>query len=272
MNQTNYYCEKCKKYYSSNQTLWAHNKKFHINEKFKCDYCDKIYSFNQSRWYHMKKCKLLHNEKMLKEAMLKDKIYKLEEEVDILNNKINEKSSDINMEKFASIILNKNALIEKLKNKMTSILDTNIDMDKINDYTKEDLFQKMKYQEQKIKCMEKLYLKKQERQYYPETNIVYIITTNEYKNNRIYIIGKTTNLTNRLSTYNKTAEHIVVYYKECNSVDDMDTVEIMVLKKLNKYREEINRDRFILPEDKDISFFTNIIEKSVEFINTIIII
>jgi hypothetical protein len=36
-------------------------------------------------------------------------------------------------------------------------------------------------------------------------------------------------------------------------------------KKLEKYRECANRDRFILPEDADISLFTNTVDSCVSF-------
>ena len=39
----------------------------------------------------------------------------------------------------------------------------------------------------------------------------------------------------------------------------------MVLNKLKEYKEVANRDRFVLPLEKDISFFTNIIEESIQF-------
>ena len=73
----------------------------------------------------------------------------------------------------------------------------------------------------------------------------------------------------RLSTYNKTIEHIVTYYKECKTEEDMNTVEIMVLNKLKNYREKANRDRFILPLENDISLFTNIIDQSINFISNL---
>lgn len=42
----------------------------------------------------------------------------------------------------------------------------------------------------------------------------------------------------------------------------------MVLNKLNIYREKANRDRFILPEERDISLFANIIDDCVRYILT----
>ncbi len=41
----------------------------------------------------------------------------------------------------------------------------------------------------------------------------------------------------------------------------------MVLTKLKKYKERANRDRFILPEDQDISLFTKVIDNSIAFFN-----
>ena len=41
------------------------------------------------------------------------------------------------------------------------------------------------------------------------------------KKDRVYILGKATNLTNRLSTYNKSDEHEVVYYQGCGDEETM---------------------------------------------------
>ena len=117
----------------------------------------------------------------------------------------------------------------------------------------------------KIQLLQDMYMKKQQRKDYPEKNVIYILTTEDNKKKRIYIIGKANKLKNRLSSYNKTAEHEVIYYKECKSEEDMNLAELMVLNKLKEYREKANRDRFILPQEKEISFFTNIIDNSINF-------
>jgi hypothetical protein len=123
----------------------------------------------------------------------------------------------------------------------------------------------IKQKEQEIQQLKDTFVKKQPRKDYP-MNVVYILTTPENKKNRCYIIGKAKVLKNRLSTYNKSAEHDVVYYKSCLTKENMDIVEKIVLDKLDKYKEKANRDRFILPTDKDLSFFTNIINKSANFL------
>ena len=129
----------------------------------------------------------------------------------------------------------------------------------------EDKNKEIKMKDNKIKLLEDLYIKKQQRKDYLERNVIYILTTEDNKKKRIYIIGKAQELKNRLSTYNKTAEHEVIYYKECKSIEIMNIIELMVIYKLQEYKEKANRDRFILPLEKDITFFSDIIDKSINF-------
>jgi hypothetical protein len=113
-------------------------------------------------------------------------------------------------------------------------------------------------QANRIKLLEIKTLKKIER-IESGKNVVYIITNEYLKRDRIYIVGKAIELSNRLSQYNKNAEHEVVYYRECNNAKQMSLIEEIILYKLDIYRERANRDRFILPYDNQISLFTNII-------------
>ena len=108
-------------------------------------------------------------------------------------------------------------------------------------------------------------LKKQSREHFPENNVIYIITNEDNKKNRIYIIGKAKDLADRLATYNKTTEHQVIYYKGCKTVADMNAIEKIVLAKLEKYKEKANRDRVVLPRENDISLFTSIIDQCIDF-------
>lgn len=103
-------------------------------------------------------------------------------------------------------------------------------------------------------------MKKHKRDNYPGKYVIYILTTEDHKKNRLYIIGKANELKNRIGSYNKTAEHEVIYYKSCNNEYE---IELMVL---NNYREKANRDRFILPVEKDINFIYNICIKIFLFI------
>jgi hypothetical protein len=125
----------------------------------------------------------------------------------------------------------------------------------------------LKEKENEIKLLRDMCMKKQKRINYPEKNVIYILTTEDHKKRRMYIIGKAEILKNRLGSYNKSVEHEVVYYKECKSKEHMNVVELMVLLKLDEYREKANRDRFILPIEKDISLFTSMIEQCIIFYN-----
>jgi hypothetical protein len=118
----------------------------------------------------------------------------------------------------------------------------------------------------RIQILEDTFVKKQKRKNYPD-NVIYIVTTPENKKNRIYIIGKASSFKNRLSTYNKTAEHEVIYYKQCKSEESLKTIENHVLNKLSKFREKANRDRFILPANMTIKFFTDVIDECVTFVD-----
>jgi hypothetical protein len=119
----------------------------------------------------------------------------------------------------------------------------------------------------KIQYLTKKYVKRQPRIDYKERNVVYILTTANMKKERRYVLGKAENLTNRLSVYNKSDEHEVIYYQECPDEEKMNIVETMVFNKLKEYREQANRERFILPKDKDIKYFKETIKKVIEFVN-----
>jgi hypothetical protein len=86
------------------------------------------------------------------------------------------------------------------------------------------------------------------------------------KKERRYILGKATNLTNRLSTYNKSDEHEVMYYEECPDAESMAIVETLVFQNLKKYREQANRERFILPKEENIDFFRDVVKNAIEFV------
>ena len=157
-----------------------------------------------------------------------------------------------------NFILEISKWIYKLLN--NSILDIKVKSLKTKDST-------IKSKEERIKLLEDTYLKRHDRVKYTGNNVIYLITNEYNKSNRNYIIGKAIDLTNRLTSYNKSTEHEVIYYKSCKDEATMHIIETMVLNKLDMYKEVANRDRFILPIEKEISFFTNVIDESVNFFN-----
>lgn len=110
--------------------------------------------------------------------------------------------------------------------------------------------------------------KKQPREQYLDKPVLYLITNDALKPHHIYIVGKSNNLTNRLSVYNKSCEHEVIYFQECSTESIMDIAEQIVLNKLDGFREKTNRDRFVLPDDKPIDFFINHISNAIDILET----
>ena len=123
----------------------------------------------------------------------------------------------------------------------------------------------LKEKDNKIKLLQDTYVKRQEREKYSD-NVVYLITSEDNKKKRIYIVGIAVNLTQRLTSYNKSSEHEVIYFKSCESEENMELIEKIILGKLKPYREKANRDRFILPIDKEINFFTDVFDETLKFI------
>ena len=117
----------------------------------------------------------------------------------------------------------------------------------------------------RIQYLTKKYLKRQPRIEYKEKYVIYILTTELMKKERRYILGKAKDLTSRLSTYNKSDEHEVVYFQSCGDEETMNLVETMIFRHLREYREQANRERFILPEKEEIELFSCVVKKSVEF-------
>ena len=117
----------------------------------------------------------------------------------------------------------------------------------------------------RIKVLENRYLKRHKRTDYKDENVIYVLATESSKKNNIYILGKAANLTTRLSVYNKTEEHQVIFYKECSSPEIMSSVEGVIFQKLDQYRQQANRERFVLPDGENISLFTGVIERCIQF-------
>jgi hypothetical protein len=127
---------------------------------------------------------------------------------------------------------------------------------------------KIKEQEKKIKLLQNQLLKKQPRNKYDNSkNVVYIITNEYTKSKRTYTIGKTVDIVQRMSSYDKLQNHEVIYYKSFETLEDMSVAENMVLRKLKQYKEIECRDRFILPTGSDIKLFIKEIDEAYNYFN-----
>ena len=95
---THHICKLCNKKYSGYQSLWIHNKKFHINnniqnstninhqstninqnstniKKYECKNCLKKFNSIQARWKHNKKCIIIKNNEIEELKELKNTIF-----------------------------------------------------------------------------------------------------------------------------------------------------------------------------------------------------
>jgi hypothetical protein len=200
-----------------------------ISKSFLCKYCSKSFSTKQNLNAHIETCKEYKLEENIKKIMIQDKV-------------LNEKVLFLEQQ-----LLIKDNQIKELQDKLENIA--------IQSHTDKQL---------KIQHLTKKYVNKIPRVQYEEKNVIYIITTERLKKDNIYILGKATNLTSRLSTYNKSDEHEVIYYQECPG-DSMPIVENMVFNKLEEYRQSANRERFVLPEELKVDIFVDVIKNSINF-------
>ena len=125
----------------------------------------------------------------------------------------------------------------------------------------------IKNQKSRIKLLENMILKRHKRNEFPDINVVYLITCNELKVQSKYIIGKTIDLKERLSSYDKMSKYEAVYYKSFATIKQMELAEKIILEKLDTYREQANIDSFILPVGKNIKLFTKIFDEADDFFN-----
>jgi len=232
-------CEFCKNKFSSVYNLNNHQKTASYCLKIqgkptlknlKCSKCQK--SFTTKRWLiqHELKCgETIEN--------LKKKIEKYEKKIEDLNKII--KSQEEYEDKFMDLLYSYQNLAELY------VQDGKDNINKLN----------------------KKYLKRHKRTKYPGENVIYVLTTSSLKKDRRYILGKAVNLTKRLSTYNKSDEHEVIFYASCPNKEKMSLVESMVFDKLCKCRERANRERFILPGDEDINLFSETIKDCINFVS-----
>jgi hypothetical protein len=142
------------------------------------------------------------------------------------------------------------------------LLDTKEENEKLSEEKSKIEEEKAIIEEEKEKLIRK-YVKKP-KEIHKDRNVVYIMATKESVSTREYAIGKATDLNHRQDDYNHNKLHDfdVIYYKSFSCPRIMDYVESLVLSKLNKYKYKCKatRDAFYLPEDCDLTTFTDVFE------------
>ena len=112
----------------------------------------------------------------------------------------------------------------------------------------------------RIKLLESKFLQKQPRETFDENkNVIYIITTDHKEANGHYKIGKAQNLQKRLSVYNTSEKHEVIYNTSCKTKKNMDLLEQIVHNRLESKRVEPNKEWF--ESEEDAEDFVKVIEE-----------
>ena len=263
-----FFCDFCKKKFATKSNLSLHQKtaKYCLSKQgivatsaqFACEYCNKIFTLKQTCTEHSIRCKVKKNMIYVKE--IDDMKQHYEQIID------NQQQTIVRLEK---TVVDLHGLLQlSIKSGNTTNIPNipptiSQQMDGIIEDMKETA---MAIKDKRIKQLENVCLSKKSRVIYPERNVIYILTTDDHLLRRTYIVGKAKNLTARLGTYNKTCDHKVVHYRECKNEEDMNVTETLIIGKLRDYREQANRDRFILPEHSDVNMFIETINQCVDFL------
>jgi len=155
--------------------------------------------------------------------------------------------------------------LNKIKNQLEEQIKSNVELQK---KTEEYMIEIEKKTEENQVLANK-FVRLQKRETFPDNNVVYIVTNDELEKERIFLLGKAVDMKNRLTSYNKSMEHKVVYYKSFKNMYQMKVAEMMVLYKLNQYKTKEKKERFLLPENQDISLFTKVIDDSYNWFQNI---
>jgi hypothetical protein len=107
--------------------------------------------------------------------------------------------------------------------------------------------------ERKISLLEKKISEKYDKSIESETSInkksyIYIATSKNYELKDIYKIGQTINPASRLSTYNSgRIDKDKIYYKICVPVYDASIIEKVLLKQLERFKDNKSKEMVIIP-------------------------
>ena len=112
----------------------------------------------------------------------------------------------------------------------------------------------------RIKLLESKFLQKQPRETFEDNkNVVYIVTTEFKEAQGHYKIGKAQDLQKRLSVYNTSEKHKVIYNTSCKTKKKMDILETVVHNRLEDKRVEPNKEWF--ESEEDAEDFVKVIEE-----------
>jgi ABC-type Zn uptake system ZnuABC Zn-binding protein ZnuA len=114
---------------------------------------------------------------------------------------------------------------------------TTKELDKLREENKNQALQ--------IQYLQNKYVKAAPRFQYIEKYVIYIVVNDALKIKGQVKIGMACDLTERLSTYNTSCQHEVLYHRSCKDEDTMNIVDKLIKKRLAHCRFQANREYFI---------------------------
>jgi hypothetical protein len=258
-NSCRFNCNICNKYYSSSNSLWNHNKKFHNDitlkvlnnsnnilnnsntKNYNCRHCSKIFTNVKTRWAHEKKCKTKNIKESINSQILlnlQKKNKELEDKITKLENKSNKKmitknSNNTNTTNNNSGTIN-NVTINQFGN------------ENINALSVKEIKQLIKNDNYLIDIIKLLNFNDK----YPE-NHNFCNTSLEGR----YISVFNSN-TNKIEKINKSDFYDKVL---CNSFDKMDNISLVL--ELNKDMREQIKEKYKNYMDNKLSYIKDIFYK-----------
>jgi hypothetical protein len=272
-------CDKCKRSFTTPYSLKRHlNKKNPCDIILKCQRCHKIYKSKSDLLKHQNRkfpCKTvsekikifdkkfeIEKEKLKIFIQKKDKMIELEK---LKNNNIDGKLEIKTNER----LLNKGlelaqSQIELEKVKKACIKETNDIIHKSDNLSQElnELKEENNNLRLQIQYLQNKYTKAFPRVQYVEKYVIYIIVNDALKTKEQVKIGMTCDLTDRLSTYNTSCQHKVLYHRSCKDEETMIIVDKLIKKRLSHCRSQANREYFI----GELDYLIKNIDECIDFI------
>jgi len=223
-----------------------------------CDICNTKTTTKSNLNKHKRTdiCKKIEKEKQYVNNIqnINNKLQDLENKVFIYESQLNEKDLEnkILKEKLKEYKMILEAVFNPVKNDNNKVKTNNLNIN--NDI------------EDRIKNLENKVIQRMKRESYENNNnVIYIVTTEHKKELGHYKIGKTQDLKKRLSTYNTTEDHKVIYNISCKNKNNMDLLEKIIFIRLDNYRIEQNKEWFL--SNNDANDFIKIIDECKNFID-----
>ena len=92
--------------------------------------------------------------------------------------------------------------------------------------------------------------------------MVYIVINDALEIKGYVKIGITSNLTDRLTTYNTSCKHSVIWHRSCQTEENMLLLDKLIKKKLKHCQVKANREHYI----GNVDYLVGEIEKCLNFI------